>query len=124
VNVPPYFPTWMYLYFASLGTLALVLVAALFWTWMRSTRLSRGYLRAALQWNAVGYLFLFSAVWFACGIGAGPGFLLSTDPARHQPLLAAAAAAAGMFCSVLGWVCLLAGQRRLLNGLESETRRA
>jgi hypothetical protein len=108
----------MFLYFASLGTLALGLVAALFWTWMKSLRLSRGSLRAALQWNAAGYALLFTAVWFACGIGAGPGFLLSTDPAMHRPMLAAAAASAGMFCSVLGWGCLLIGQRRLLRGLE------
>lgn len=118
MNIPTHFPAWMFLYFAFFGTVALVLVAMIFWTWMKTTRLTAGPLRSALAWNAVGNIFTFSAAWFACGIGAGPGNLLSTDPALHQPFLAICAAVAGMFCSVVGWACLLVGIRKILKGLE------
>lgn len=119
MSVPAYFPAWLFLYFAAMGTIALVLVALLFWTWMKTTRLSAGSLRSALAWSAGGYIFVLSASWFACGIGAGPGFLLSSDGSMHQPFLATAAAVAGMFCSVVGWVCLLVGFRKILKALRS-----
>ncbi|HEU0295294.1 MAG TPA: alpha/beta hydrolase [Anaerolineales bacterium] len=88
MSLPTYFPGWMYLYFAGFGSIALVLVALVFWTWMKVNRLANGYLRTALKWNMVGYIFMFSASWFACGIGAGPGNLLSTDLSMHNPFLA------------------------------------
>jgi hypothetical protein len=120
MNLPPFFPGWMFLYFAGFGTLALILVSLIFWTWMRVTRLVNGSLRTALKWNMVGYCFLFCASWFACGVGAGPGNLLSTDPAMHNPFLASMAAVAGMFTSVAGWAFLLTGQRKLLRSLEKK----
>lgn len=119
MGIPRYFPTWLFLYFTSLGTVALVLVALLFWTWLRTTRFSAGPLRSALAWMVAGFVFVLSAAWFACGVGAGPGFLLSTDASMHQPFLATAAAVAGMFSSVVGWVCLLVGFRKILKGLET-----
>lgn len=118
MRIPDEFPAWMFLYFASFGTIALVLVSLIFWTWMKTTRLSAGALRSGLGWNAVGTSLLFSATWFACGIGAGPGNLLSSDPSIHRPFLAGAAAVAGMFCSVGGWACLFVGIRRIHKGLK------
>ena len=118
MNLPSHFPAWMSLYFAAFGSTALVLVALVFWTWMKVNRAASGQLRTALKWNAVGYVFLFIAQWFACGIGAGPGNLLSLDTSMHNPFLASMAAVSGMFTSVAGWVCLLAGQRKLLKGLD------
>ena len=85
---------------------------------MKTTRLTAGALRSGLAWNALGTSLLFSATWFACGIGAGPGNLLSSDPGIQRPFLAGAAAVAGMFCSVAGWACLLIGTRTILRGLE------
>jgi hypothetical protein len=120
MSLPTYFPGWMYLYFASFGSIALVLVALVFWTWMKVNRLADGYLRTALKWNMVGYIFVFSASWFACGIGAGPGNLLSLDASMHNPFLATMGAVSGMFASVAGWICLLVGQRTLLDGLDSK----
>lgn len=119
MRLPAEFPTWMFLYFAVFGSIALVLVALIYWTWMKTTKWTTGALRSGLAWNAVGTSLLFSATWFACGIGAGPGNLLSSDQAIHRPFLAGAAAVAGMFCSVAGWACLLAGIRRIRAGLES-----
>jgi hypothetical protein len=119
MNLPDYFSSWMFLYFAIFGTAALVLVALLFRTWMKVNRLANGYLRTALKWNSAGYFFMFCAAWFACGIGAGPGNLLSLDVSMHNPFLATMAALSGMFMSVAGWMCLLAGQRKLLKGLEA-----
>jgi len=119
MRLPAEFPAWMFLYFASFGSLALVLIALIYWAWTKTTRLAGRALRRGLAWNAIGTSFLFSATWFACGIGAGPGNLLSSDPSIHRPFLAGAAAVAGMFCSVAGWACLLTGIRRILKGLES-----
>jgi hypothetical protein len=36
----------------------------------------------------------------------------------HNSQLAIAAAASGMLASVLGWICLLIGQRRMLRALQ------
>lgn len=117
MNTPSYFPTALYLYFAAAGTVVLVLVTLVFWTWLRTTRLTHGRLRSGLAWIAAGFVFLFAAQWFACGIGAGPGFLLSTDASMHQPFLASAAAVAGMFCSVVGWALVLVGFTRIRKGV-------
>jgi hypothetical protein len=118
MNLPPHFPVWMYLYFATFGSVALILLALVFWTWMKVNRLTEGFLRTTLKWNSVGYVFLFIASWFACGIGAGPGNLLSLDVSMHNTFLASMSAVSGMFASVAGWVCLLVGQRKLLEGFD------
>jgi hypothetical protein len=120
MNLPVHFPAWMYLYFATFGSIALILLALVFWTWIKVNRLAQGDLRTALKWNAVGYVFLFIAQWFACGIGAGPGNLLSLDASMHNPFLASMSAVSGMFASVSGWVCLLVGQHKLLEGLDKK----
>lgn len=122
MRLPAEFPAWMFLYFATLGTTALVLIALIFRTWIQTTRLTRGSLRKGLAWIAAGIVFTFSATWFACGIGAGPGNLLSPDLAVHRPFLAGAAAVAGMLNSVIGWGCLLVGMRTILKGLEAGER--
>ena len=118
MNLPTYFPTWMVLYFGTAGSIGLSLVALVFWTWMKTTRLSDGHVRSSLRWNIVGYVFLFSANWFACGIGGGPGNMLSSDPSMYQPMLATYAAVLAMLCSLPGWGCILIGQRVMLKGLE------
>ena len=86
MSLSPHFPEWMYLYFAVFGSTALILVTLVFWTWMKVNHAASGQLRAALKWNAVGYGFLFIASWFACGIGAGPGNLLSSGCLHAQPI--------------------------------------
>jgi hypothetical protein len=118
MTLPTEFPAWMFLYFAGFGTLALILLALIGWSWMKVMRLARGDLRRGLAWFAAGTVFLFSATWFACGIGAGPGNLLSSDVSIQRPFLAGAAGVAGMFCSVLGWSCFLFGIRAVLRALE------
>jgi hypothetical protein len=121
LNLPAHFPAWMYLYFATFGSLALILLTLVFWTWMKVNHLAKGYLHSALKWNAAGYVLLFTASWFACGIGAGPGNLLSLDASMHNPFLASMAAVAGMLASVAGWALLLVGQRKILAGLAPRT---
>ena len=120
MNLPPHFPAWMFLYFATFGSIALVLVTLVFWMWMKVNRVASGKLRTALKWNAVGYVFMFISSWFACGIGASPGNLLSLDALIRNPFLASMAAFSGMFASAAGWVCLLVGQRKLFEGLDKK----
>ncbi len=111
MNDPAHFPIALYLYFAAGGTTALILFALVMWTWLKARAITSGRLRSGLTWLGIGFSFLLSAQWFACGIGAGPGFLLGDDEATRQPFLATAAAVAGMFCSVLGWISVLLGVR-------------
>ena len=120
MNLPTNVPAWIFLYFSIFGSIALILVALIFWLWIKVNRAARGYMRTALKWNIVGYIFMFCASWFACGVGWGPGYLLSTDPSMHNPFLATMSAVSGMFASVAGWVCLLVGQRKLLGGLDGK----
>lgn len=120
MNFPPYFAPWMWAYFAFFGTLAIVFLALTFWTWMKSTRLTKGTLKRALVWNMAGFVALFSGGWFACGIGGPPGNLLSTDPSMQNPTLAGAAAMAGMFFSVVGWVLLWVAMRTMLKAVEAK----
>lgn len=75
----------------------------------------KGNPRSAARWSATGYMFLFFAEWFACGIGGPPGNMLSSDLATHKFYGAVGAASLAMLFSVPGWACLLVGQRKLLS---------
>lgn len=114
------FPPYMWIYFAEFGTLAIVFLALTFWTWIKTTRLTKGPLKRALLWNMAGYVALFTALWFACGIGGPPGNLLSTDPSLQNPTVAGGAAMAGMFFSVVGWILLWVGMRNMLKVVSSK----
>ena len=81
--------------------------------------LAEGYLRSAVRWNAVGYVFLFCAEWFACGVGGPPGNMLSSDLAAHNLFAAMGAGSFSMFFSVPGWACVLVAQRKLMTGAQS-----
>ena len=124
MNEPAHFPTALYLYFAAGGTTALILFALVTWTWLKTRAVTSGRLRSGLTWLGVGFVFLLSSQWFACGIGAGPGFLLSDDDSARQPFLATAAAVAGMFCSVIGWLGVLVGMRFIHTSLKQGVTRA
>ena len=113
-------PLWMWVYFGTCASVGTILFTLIVWHSMRVNALASGYQRSASRWNMVGYLFLFSAAWFACGIGGPPGNLLSSDPAAHDEFLAVFEATLSMFLSVPGWACVLMGQRRTLQGTRRE----
>jgi hypothetical protein len=112
-------PLWMWIYFGAFGLSGAILFTLILWQLMKYHVLARGYLRSAARWNIIGYAFLFSAAWFACGVGGTPGNLLSPDPAAHNPAVATSVAALSIFLSVPGWACLLVAQSRLLRGAQS-----
>jgi hypothetical protein len=114
MNFPLSHPVWMWLYFGSFGTLGIILFTLVIWSWMKYHATVRENLRSVARWTAIGYMFLFFAEWFACGMGGSPGNLLSSDLTKHSFHWAAGLAIAAMFFSVLGWACLFVGQRRLL----------
>ena len=87
---------------------------------MKVHSLVNGYLLSVVRWNIVGYLFLFFAAWFACGIGGPPGNMLSSDPVRHNQFAAIGAALLSMFFSMPGWTCLLVSQRKMLQVKQPE----
>lgn len=114
MNLPTTHPLWMWLYFGTLGSAGAVLFTLLAWNWLRVHGLAKGAVRSAAKWNMIGYIFLFSGAYFACGIGGLPGNLLSPDPAMHNPGVATASAVLSMFLSVPGWACVLVGMRKLM----------
>lgn len=119
MDFPASHPIWIWLYFGIFGTSGTVLFVLAGWNWMKYHAAVEGNLRSAARWNALGYMFLFIAEWFACGIGAPPGNMLSSDLTAHNLLGAIGAASLSMFFSVPGWACVLVGQRMLMKGAQS-----
>ena len=78
------FPTWVWLYFGTFGTVGALLFTLVVWYWMKILKLAKGSLRSAAQWNMIGLMFLFVAAYFACGIGGPPGSLLSHEHEIHD----------------------------------------
>lgn len=114
MNFPPTHPDWMWLYFGIFAIIGMVLFILVIWSWMKVYKSSKGHLRAAAAWSAFGYMFIFFGQWFACGIGAPPGNLLSPDPTVHNTLYAAVTAMLSIFFSIPGWACILIAQRKML----------
>ncbi len=83
------------------------------WNWLRFHSVAQGPLHSAAQWSMIGYMFLFTAAWFGCGIGGPPGNMLSADVAAQNQSVAIGAAMLSIFFSVPGWACVLVGQGRL-----------
>jgi bacteriorhodopsin len=111
---------WMWLYFGVFGSAGVILFTLIVWHSMKVHALVKGHQRSAARWSMVGYMFLFFAAWFACGIGGPPGNMLSPDPAAQNAFLAIFEATLSMFFSVPGWACVLVGQRKMLQGTQSE----
>ncbi len=117
MNFPPTHPLWMWLCFGLFGSADVILFTLIAWTWTKlHAHASRG-LRTAARWGIVGLMFLFSAAWFACGIGGPPGNTLSADPSVHNPSAALGAAALSMFFTLPGWACLLVGLTKMQNAV-------
>jgi bacteriorhodopsin len=121
MNFPDTHSTWMWLYFGVFGTAGIAMFALAMWNLAKLRKQSDQRLAKAIRHNMIGYMFLFTASWFACGIGGPPGNLLSADPATHNQFAALAAAAAGMFFSVPGWTFLFLGSRSALKALDNQS---
>lgn len=91
-----------------------ILFTVLIWQLMKKNAATQGKRWAIIRWLIFGYLFLFSAAWFACGVGGTPGNLLSPDPANHDPDIATNVAMLSIFLSVQSWACLAIGQWKSL----------
>jgi hypothetical protein len=113
------FPTWVWLYFGTFGTLGALLYTLVVWNWMKVHSLAAGWMRSAAKWNTVGLMFLFVAAYFACGIGGPPGSLLSHDQLTHDLEAAYDSALLAIFFSVPGWASVLVGTLRMLQGIRS-----
>jgi len=118
VNLPTTHPLWMWLYFGTFGSAGAILFTLVVWHWLKLHALAKGALRSACVWKIIGYVFLFSAAWFACGIGGAPGNMLSPDPTVHNLDYATVAAVLSMFFSVPGWVCVLVGMRKMIEAVQ------
>ncbi len=114
------FPRWMWLYFGAFGSIGTILFTLTLWFLMKARALGRGYLRPVAGWSMAGYMFLFIAAWFACGIGGPPGNLLSPDLNVQNSFLGMFEALLAMSLSVPGWACVLVGQWKLFQGLHSD----
>jgi hypothetical protein len=114
------FPTWVWLYFGSLGTVGAVLYSLIVWYWMRIHASAARATRVVATWNMVGLMFLFVAAYFACGIGGPPGGLLSPDASTHAIDAAYDSALLSIFFSVPGWACVCVGMCKTLRGIRSD----
>ncbi|MBU0545838.1 hypothetical protein KKA13_01115 [Patescibacteria group bacterium] len=114
MNFPSSHPDWMWLFFAISAIIGTILFILVIWNWMKVYKLSDGPLRSATKWSAFGYMFLFFGQWFACGIGAPPGNMLSSDIATQSFIHAVVSAALSIFFSIPGWACILISQRKML----------
>jgi hypothetical protein len=112
------FPTWVWLYFGTFGTIGAVLYTLIVWYWMKFHSMATGILRSAAKWSMLGLMFLFIAAYFACGIGGPPGSLLSSDQLTHDIEAAYDSALLAIFFSVPGWVFVLVSIRKLLHSLQ------
>ena len=119
MTFPVSHPIWMWLYFGTFGTLGVVLFTLVMWHWMKVHALVKGFMRSSAKWSVVGFMFLFVASWFACGIGGPPGNLLSSDLTAHNLSAAISAAMVSMFFSVPGWVFVLVSLRKMIQGVQS-----
>jgi hypothetical protein len=113
-------PLWMWLYFGAFGSAGAILFTLIIWQTMKLHARATGRQRSAARWSMFGYMFLFCAAWFACGVGGTPGNLLSLDPATHNPAVATSVAMLSIALSVPGWACVLVGQWKLSRSLRSE----
>jgi hypothetical protein len=119
MNFPLTHPLWMWLYFGFFGTAGIIFFTLTVWSWAKYRALLDTTGRSAALWSGLGFMFLFFAQWFACGIGGPPGNMLSPDPLAHNSFGALGAASLSMFFSVPGWVCVFISQKKLLkNTLE------
>lgn len=108
------FPTWVWLFFGTLGSGGAVLFTLVVWSWLKIQTRAKSSLQSAARWNMIGLMFLFIAAYFACGIGGPPGSLLSHDPLTHDLETAYDSALLAIFFSVPGWACVLVGMRKML----------
>lgn len=114
------FPTWVWLYFGTFGTIGAVLYTLVVWYWMKFHSMAAGMLRSAAKWNMLGLMFLFIAAYFACGIGGPPGSMLSSDPLSRNIESAYDSALLAIFFSVPGWACVFVGIRKLFHNIRSQ----
>lgn len=114
-------PVLVWAYFGTFGTIATILFVLVAKSWLEYHAMAAQRQRSALRWSMVGYMFLFFASWFACGIGGPPGNLLSSNSATHNLSAATGAAILSMFFSVPGWAGVLVSQRKLLRDVSALT---
>jgi hypothetical protein len=107
VNFPATHPVWMWLYFGGLASVGLILFVVISWKLTKVYADSRGSIRSAARWAILGTMFMFLALWFACGIGGPPGNMLSPDLRTHSAEFALNAAVGSTLFSVPAWACLL-----------------
>ncbi len=120
MNFPVTHPVWMWLYFGAFGSTGAILFTIIIWHWVKIHVLSKGHQRSVARWSMAGYMFLFFALWFACGIGGPPGNMLSSDPVAQNLPAAISAGVLSMFFSVPGWACVLVSQRKMLRDIQSD----
>ena len=114
MNFPTTHPNWMWLYFGGFAILGMILFIMVIWTWMKLYKITDEQMRSVLKWQIFGYMFLFFGQWFACGIGAPPGNLMSPDISAHNLDRATLTASFSIFFAAPGWLCILIAQKKMM----------
>ena len=90
------------------------------WNVAKLRKKTNSRLGKALRQSMIGYMFLFIASWFACGIGGPPGNMLSADASVHNQFGALGAASMAMFLSVPGWYFIFLSYGSMMRSLLME----
>lgn len=114
MNFPQTHSTGTWLYFGIFAIIGMVFFILTIWSWMKVLKMSAGPQRNALIWSGLGYMFLFFGQWFACGIGAPPGNLMSPDPSVHNLERATLTASLSIFFAVPGWLCIFVSHWKII----------
>lgn len=103
-------------YFGTGGIAIMGLVVLVLWSWGRYRAALAPALRAASDWQALGYFCFALATWTLCGVGGMPGFALYPDRMQQAGthFLAVANLKSVMAFLVLGWAFTLIGFRKAL----------
>jgi len=114
MNFPSTHPNWMWMYFGFLAITGVVLFILVVWNWMKLYKTTDKEMRSALKWNILGYMFLFFGQWFACGVGAPPGNLMSADVSVHNLQRATLTASLSIFFAIPGWLCIIVALKKMM----------
>jgi len=114
MNFPSTHSTGTWLYFGIFAIIGMILFILVVWSWIKLYKTTDKAMRSVLKWQILGFMFLFFGQWFACGIGAPPGNLMSPDPSVHNLDRATLTASLSIFFAVPGWLCILVSIRKMM----------
>lgn len=118
MEFPDSYSNFIWVVFGTLGTSGAILFSFYLWNWMKSGQTRFGS-EPNSNWTMIGMCFVFSSGLMCCGIVGPPGYALSDNPELVSKPWIMRASMMSMVIGILGWSCVLIGQRRTIKKLKS-----